>query len=62
MAYYILEETMRSCTADELHSQTGRQYVAVLTTSGWQRERDCFDMGIEWEPDAGDIHNTKDKI
>jgi len=62
MGYYILEETMRSCTADELHSQTGRQYVAVLTTPAWKTERERFDMGIEMEPDARNIHNTKAEV
>ncbi len=62
MGYYILEETMRSCTADELHSQTGRQYVAVLTTPEWKTERERFDMGIEMEPDAENIHNTKAEV
>ena len=62
MAYYLLEERMRPCTAEELHAPGGRQYVAVLTTPEWQRERDRFDMGIELEPDAGNIHNTKAEV
>ncbi len=62
MGYYLLEENMRECTADELHSQSARKYVAVLTTPEWQRERDRFDMGIELEPDAGNIHNTKAEV
>ena len=62
MGYYILEETMRSCTADELHSLTGRQYVAVLTTPEWKTERERFDMGIEMEPDVESIHNTKAEV
>ena len=62
MGYYLLEENMRPCTADELHGQSARKYVAVLTTPEWQRERDRFDMGIELEPDAGNIHNTKAEV
>ncbi len=62
MGYYLLEESMRVCTADDLHAATDRQYVAVLTTPEWQRERDRFDMGIELEPDAGNIHNTKAEV
>ena len=62
MGYYILEETMRACTADELHSQTERQYVAVLTTPEWKTERERFDMGIELEPDVANIHNTKAEV
>ena len=62
MSYYLLEETMRPCSSEELHGCAGRQYAAVLTTPEWQKERDLFDMGIELEPDAGNIHNTKAEV
>ena len=62
MSYYLLEETMRPCEAGDLHRQTGSQYVAVLTTPEWERERERFDMGIELEPDAVHIHNTKAEV
>ncbi len=62
MGYYLLEESMRACSASELHRQTERQYVAVLTTREWQAERDQFDMGIELEPDVQNIHNTKAEV
>ncbi len=62
MGYYLLEENMRSCTAEELHGQSEHKYVAVLTTPEWQQERDRFDMGIDLEPDAGNIHNTKAEV
>ena len=62
MGYYLLEENMRSCTAEELHGQSEHKYVAVLTTLEWQQERDRFDMGIDLEPDAGNIHNTKAEV
>ena len=55
MSYYLLEETMRPCSSEELHGCAGCQYAAVLTTPEWQAERDLFDMGIEMEPDAGNI-------
>ena len=62
MRYYLLEETMRPCEAEELHGQAGSKYVAVLTTPEWERERERFDMGIELEPDAVHIHNTKAEV
>ncbi len=62
MGYYLLEERLTPCSAEELHRQTERQYVAVLTPPEWYRERDRFDMGIELEPDAGNIHNTKAEV
>ena len=62
MSYYLLEENIRPCSADELKDLNGRKYVAVLTTPEWLSERDRFDMGIELEPDAGNIHNTKAEV
>lgn len=62
MNYYLLEETIKPCTAEELHAQTVDQYVAILTTPEWEKERERFDMGIELEPDAGNIHNTKVEV
>ena len=62
MNYYLLEETIRSCTAEELHAQKNTQYVAILTTPEWEKERERFDMGIELEIDAGNIHNTKAEV
>ncbi|MBR3415333.1 MAG: magnesium transporter CorA [Clostridia bacterium] len=62
MSYYLLEETIRPCSAEELKGPNGRKYVAVLTTPEWLSERDRFEMGIELEPDAGNIHNTKAEV
>jgi len=59
MSYYLLTDTVQPCTEEELFSQTDNKYVAVLTTSEWARDRERFDMGIELDLDARDIHNTK---
>ena len=62
MSYYLLADIMRPCTGEELHAQNECKYVAVLTTPEWNRERERFDMGIELEPEAGNIHNTKAEV
>ena len=62
MAYYLLEESLRPCGAEELRDPAGRRYVAVLSSPEWERERDRFDMGIELDLDAGNIHNTKAEV
>ena len=62
MSYYLLEERIRPCNAEDLHDGMDSKYVAVLTTPEWNEERDRFDMGIELEPDAGNIHNTKAEV
>ena len=62
MSYYLLADTIQTCTEKELHEQTDYKYVAVLTTPEWALQRDRFDMGIELEPDARGIHNTKAEV
>ncbi len=62
MSYYILANTIQPCTESEMFAQTDFQYVAVLSTPEWARDRDHFDMGIELELDTRDIHNTKAEV
>ena len=62
MSYYLLADTIMTCTEKELFAQKGNKYVAVLTTQEWAKDRDRFDMGIELDLDPGDIHNTKAEV
>ena len=62
MDCYILDENMRACTKEDLHGLHGYQYVVILDSSEWEKERDCFDMGIEMEPDTENILNTKAEV
>ncbi len=62
MQFYLLEDTIQPCRAEDLKNNKNDKYVAVLTTPEWERERDRFDMGIELEPNAGKIHNTKAEV
>ncbi len=62
MSFYLLQETIQPCSPEDLLDRAGRQYVAVLTSTEWAQERERFDMGIELEPNAGDIHNTKAEV
>ena len=62
MNCYILDENMRVCTKEDLHGLHGYQYVVILDSSEWEKERDCFDMGIELEPDTENILNTKAEV
>ncbi len=62
MSYYLLKETIQPCTrADTLDNKTA-QYVAVLTTAEWERERESFDMGIDLDLDTREIHSTKAEV
>ena len=62
MSYYLLADTIMTCTEKELLAQKDNKYVAVLTTKEWARDRDRFDMGIELDLDPGDMHNTQAEV
>lgn len=62
MSYYFLADTIQPCTEQEMLAQKKRQYVAVLTTPEWLRDREHFDMGIDLDLDIKDIHNTKAEV
>lgn len=59
--YFLIEETLRECSTEEIGGQD-KKYVAVLTNTEWQEQRDRFDMGIDMEPDAVTVHNTKAEV
>lgn len=61
MKHYLLKNAVESCTAEERH-RAGYPYVAILSPKEWQRERDSFNMGIDFEPTAREIHNTKAEV
>ena len=61
MRYYLLKESIHPCGEQELREGSG-PYVAVLTTSEWEKARDSFDMGIELDPGVHSIHNTKAEV
>lgn len=62
MSYYLLAETVRPCSKVDILDNKGMQYAAILTTPEWERERESFDMGIELDLDARNIHNTKAEV
>ena len=62
MNYYLLAETIQPCSKAELLERKSMQYVAILTTAEWERERESFDMGIDLDLDARNIHNTKAEV
>ena len=58
---YLIEDKMQETTAEALFALK-HQFVAVITRAEWETLHDRFDMGIEWEPDMQDIHNTKAEV
>ena len=59
--YYLIKQTLEPCTAEACRSD-GAQYVAVLTTEEWTRDRERFEMGIDLDLDPADILNTKVEV
>ena len=59
--YYLLKNTLVPCTLEDLGKREA-QYAAVLTPEEWQTHRAAFDMGIELEPEAGNILATKAEV
>ena len=59
--YYLLKEIVEPCEAEALRD-TRYPYVAILSPEAWQRERDSFNMGIDFEPTARELHNTKAEV
>ncbi|MCR5160656.1 MAG: magnesium transporter CorA [Lachnospiraceae bacterium] len=59
--YYLIENTLRECTAEECHSGKS-QYVAILSPEEWKNERDDFEMGIDMDLNADEIYATKAEV
>ena len=49
--YYLIKEVLTPCSEKEIHVGDV-QYVVVLTTQQWQRQKELFDMLIDMEMDV----------
>lgn len=61
MNYYLIRETLVSCTADDI-ADADAPYVAVLTPDEWRRERERFAMGIDMEADLPVLAQTRVEV
>ena len=59
--YYLISQTLTPAEFSEL-KRSDKQFVAVLTSSEWTSQKDSFDMGIDIEPQTGEIHSTKAEV
>ena len=59
--YYLIRSTLTEVPREQLADRTA-PYVAVLTRSQWLIERGSFDMGIDIDPFAHEIHSTKAEV
>lgn len=62
--FYLIKERLEECSAGDLKKcgRDGAQYVAVLTSTQWAKERECFEMGMDLELNTSDIHGTKIEV
>ncbi len=59
--HYLIDTILKNCSPEECHGGA-HQYVAVLTPAEWNRECDSYEMGIDMEPDTGEIYTTKAEV
>lgn len=59
--YYLIRQTLVPTEFAQLKSSC-EQYVAVLTPAQWAVQKESFDMGIDIEPQTGEIHSTKAEV
>ena len=58
----LIKETLEPCGPDDLFSEADVQYVAVLSTDEWKKDRSGFRMRIEIDPIARPIHSSKAEV
>lgn len=59
--YYLIRSTLTEVPREKLADRSA-PYVAVLTREQWLTERQSFDMGIDIDPFAHEIHSTKAEV
>ena len=58
----LIKETLEPCGPDDIFSEADVQYVAVLSTDEWKKDRSGFRMRIEIDPIARPIHSSKAEV
>ena len=56
--YYLINEKLMECSKEEILSEK-KQYVVLLTNKEWKKEKESFNMGIDFEPQTKNIHVSK---
>lgn len=59
--YYLIKDSLVE-TSKEAIPSADAQYVAILTAGEWAEEKECFNMGIDIEPDLADARTTKAEV
>jgi len=59
--FYYIKNTLEKTKKLDLKGKNG-QFVAILTSEEWLKNRDRFDMGIEMDIDLSSVHSTKAEV
>ena len=59
--YYLIKNRLEKCTLAECLAHES-QYVAILNTSEWGRQKASFDLGIDMDLNLKVIYNTKVEV
>ncbi len=59
--FYLIKETLAPASQESIRNSP-EQYVAVLSSQEWVKQKDRFDMVIDIEPDSLGIHTTKAEV
>lgn len=59
--YYLIKKTLEECSRDACRAHEC-QYVVIIRSSEWEREKDSFDLGIDLDLNLNEIHNTKVEV
>ena len=58
MNYYLIQETLCPCEAEDLKNSTS-QFAVVATWKEWEDSKESFDMGIDMDMESGLPRETK---
>ncbi|MBQ3265136.1 MAG: magnesium transporter CorA [Ruminococcus sp.] len=59
--YYLIQQSLTAADFAQIKA-SHNQFVAVLTSAQWLEQKDSFDMGIDIEPQTGEVHSTKAEV
>ena len=59
--YYLIRETLTECESWK-DRQNDEKFVAVLTPAQWQKQRSDYDINLDFDFDAEEIHTTMAEV
>ncbi|MBQ7064673.1 MAG: magnesium transporter CorA [Firmicutes bacterium] len=57
-----MEDKLVPIEPEDWSKTSSSPYVAILSEQEWRDHKEMFEMGLEWDVNAMDIHNTKAEV